>query len=449
MESSITSATSEIPATFFDICVICHKTFNKEYSFNRHVSYCRRAKGKRKNRPRSCRRCYVSKTRCSLAQPQCSRCQAQGSECIYDGPLQQQLTGSQSNLQQQKSDLTTGLPQNISYTTGTLSSDYTVDSYNASSGSSDVRRSTNGWNANYLHSARAPFSGNTNQWQTAPDFSFSAPDDVDGAQSRASTDLMQTYQVYTTSKFAASLLSQAISAFPQMMLRRQTFPPFIHAHWHLPSLPETLANCMSIAQLFATRTAETRPFLWRMIGIEVKRLQDEVECATLLNLQNALQSIIIFVIMAIVDQDSGTLSLAPKFFQVFKVWGSCFVYPGEALPNTNWEDWIYAETRRRNICVWFLISRILSIQSGGSSMAEYPISLLPVVSSKTLWEARSITEWETEKALYDASDPMTSFDELVNAKRKSNQPYYRRKLETWDAGADKMAIMLNIAAELM
>lgn len=82
-------------------------------------------------------------------------------------------------------------------------------------------------------------------------------------------------------------------------------------------------------------------------------------------------------------------------------------------------------------------------------MPEYPMSLLPVVSNKTLWEARSITEWETEKALYDASDPMTSFDELVNAKRKSNQPYYRRKLETWDAGADKMAIMLNIAAELM
>lgn len=218
----------------------------------------------------------MSKTRCSLAQPQCSRCQAQGSECIYDGLLQQQSTESKSNLQQQKSDLTTGLPQNISFTTGTLSSDYTAGSFNASSSSSDVQQSTHGWNANYLHSARDPFFNSTNQWQTAPDFSSYTLNDVDVAQSRTSTELMQTYQVYTTSKFAASLLSQAISAFPQMMLRRQTFPPFIHAHWHLPSLPETLANCMSIAQLFATRTAETRPFLWRTIGVEVKRLQDEV-----------------------------------------------------------------------------------------------------------------------------------------------------------------------------
>lgn len=82
-------------------------------------------------------------------------------------------------------------------------------------------------------------------------------------------------------------------------------------------------------------------------------------------------------------------------------------------------------------------------------MPGYPIDLLPVVSNKTLWEARSATEWETEKALFDASDPMTSFGELVKAKRRSNQPYYRRKLEAWDAGADKMGILLNIAAELM
>lgn len=82
-------------------------------------------------------------------------------------------------------------------------------------------------------------------------------------------------------------------------------------------------------------------------------------------------------------------------------------------------------------------------------MPQYPMSFLPVVSNKTLWEARSTTEWQTEKALYDASDPMTSFEELVDAKRRSHQPYYRRKLETWNAGADKMGIMLNIAAELV
>lgn len=157
-----------------------------------------------------------------------------------------------------------------------MSSDYSTYPYNSSSSSSDVQQSNNEQNANYLNTEKTPFSNNTNSWQTALNFHTSSLDEDDGIQSGTSTELMHTYQVFTTSKFAAGLLSQAISAFPQMMLRRQTFPPFIHAHWHLPSLPETLANCMSIAQLFATRTTETRPFLWRTIGIEVKRLQDEV-----------------------------------------------------------------------------------------------------------------------------------------------------------------------------
>ncbi|KAL7900526.1 hypothetical protein HDV64DRAFT_267582 [Trichoderma sp. TUCIM 5745] len=457
MEGPTKNTTKDTTSTFFDACVICHKPFTKEYSFNRHVSYCRRAKAKRKNRPRSCHRCYVSKTRCSHARPQCSRCLAQGFECIYEESNQRPLIESPSTLQQQEPNLTTASSQTESSVPHTLCSDSTRHPYITSTSSKDVHQSSDAQNASYSNTGKPPFANSTNLWQTHLSLHSSSLDDDEVTQSRTSTELLHTYQVFTTSKFAAGLLSQAISAFPQMMLRRQTFPPFIHAHWHLPSLPETLANCMSIAQLFATRTAETRPFLWRTIGIEVNRLQDEVEYATLLELQNALQSVVLFVIMAIVDQDSGSLSLAPNFFQAFKLLcgrsrdllgGSCFTPPGEALPNICWEEWIYAETRRRIICVWFLISRIIAVQTGGSSMPEYPMNLLPVVSSKTLWEARSATEWQTEKALYDASDPMSSFEELVNAKRRSNQPYYRRKLETWDAGADKMGILLNIAAEL-
>lgn len=309
-----------------------------EYSFNRHVSYCRRAKAKRKNRPRSCRRCYVSKTKCSLSRPECSRCQAQGLECIYEGSVQQPLIENPSILQQQKPGLTADSSQTETFVPDTLSSDCTTHPYNASSSSSDVPQSSDERNANDSNTEKTPFSNSTTSWQTTLDYHSSCLDEEERTQSSASTELLHTYQVFTTSKFAAGLLSQAISAFPQMMLRRQTFPPFIHAHWHLPSLPETLANCMSIAQLFATRTTETRPFLWRTIGTEVKRIQDEVrpykrfsaalgtetniakvEFATLLDLQNALQSVILFVIMAIVDQDSGTLSLAPNFFLIFKV----------------------------------------------------------------------------------------------------------------------------------
>lgn len=172
--------------------------------------------------------------------------------------------------------MTADSSQTESFVPDTISSDYTTHPCNASSSSSDMHQSSDERNANDSNTEKTPFFNSTHSWQTALNFHSSSLDEEEGAQSSASTELLHTYQVFTTSKFAAGLLSQAISAFPQMMLRRQTFPPFIHAHWHLPSLPETLANCMSIAQLFATRTTETRPFLWRTIGTEVKRLQDEV-----------------------------------------------------------------------------------------------------------------------------------------------------------------------------
>ena len=75
-------------------------------------------------------------------------------------------------------------------------------------------------------------------------------------------------------RHAANLISHMVGAFPQMMLRRHTFPPFIHPHWHLPAVPEILASCMGIAQLFVSRTPESRAFLWRTVDTEQQHFLD-------------------------------------------------------------------------------------------------------------------------------------------------------------------------------
>lgn len=72
---------------------------------------------------------------------------------------------------------------------------------------------------------------------------------------------------------------------------------------------------------------------------------------------------------------------------------------------------------------------------------------LPLVSNKLLWEARTREEWETEKAFYDASCPMTLFGELVDA-RRSGEPVNAR-LAAWEAGADKMGLLMNIASAIV
>lgn len=79
----------------------------------------------------------------------------------------------------------------------------------------------------------------------------------------------------------ADIVIKSLRSFPTMMLRRETFPWFIHPHSHLPSrtraaLPEPLSACMSIAQMFASRTSETKHLLYRAIRAEYRRCTDKV-----------------------------------------------------------------------------------------------------------------------------------------------------------------------------
>jgi hypothetical protein len=80
----------------------------------------------------------------------------------------------------------------------------------------------------------------------------------------------------------ANYIIRTLRTFPQRMLRRATFPPFIHQPWPKDSngfnidAPEPMANCMSIAQIFASRTPENNAFVWRTIRAEQQRLVDEV-----------------------------------------------------------------------------------------------------------------------------------------------------------------------------
>ncbi|KAL7903767.1 hypothetical protein GGI35DRAFT_465288 [Trichoderma velutinum] len=454
METNIPKVIDETPSTFLSFCTICQKPFTREYSLSRHISYCRRASATRKIRPKACFHCHASKTKCSLAKPQCSRCKSQGLECTYDRPIRRPLTVVASTIEERYSS-TSNLPRREIETMHTAATTMSSSSSNSTIYTSgDVDRCA----TSYTSGSRwTSFATNPTTWRPVPEPVLSATYNnvLDSSSSLALENLNQGI---LSSNFVVDQLTHALYAFPQMMMRRQTFPPFIHAHWHMSELPETIANCMSIAQIYATRTPETKPFLWRMIGAELQRFQGEAETASTYSLQHSLQAIMQFIIMVITDQDAIALTWAPKLIETFHILctrtisllnGECFTYLGETVPDMTWEEWIFAETRRRIICVWFFISRIISPTVSRTLMRAYPLHMLPLVSNKSLWEARSRQQWEHEKALQDASYPMTTFAELIEAKRRSKDLFYKKRLETWDAGVDKMGMLINIATDLI
>lgn len=105
---------------------------------------------------------------------------------------------------------------------------------------------------------------------------------------------------------------------------------------------------------------------------------------------------------------------------------------------------------RRIGCLWFAINRVFSLKASRAHCAGFDnFSHLALTSAKTAWEARTLGEWEAEKSFHDVSSPMATFGELIVAKRQSADPVHSRKLETWEAGVDKLGMMMNIAVELV
>lgn len=74
---------------------------------------------------------------------------------------------------------------------------------------------------------------------------------------------------------------------------------------------------------------------------------------------------------------------------------------------------------------------------------------MPLLSSKTLWEARSSEDWQVEKAFYEASSPVLTLGELARARTSPSHPLNEQRLQIWEAGADKLAVMMNIALEFI
>lgn len=100
-------------------------------------------------------------------------------------------------------------------------------------------------------------------------------------------------------------------------------------------------------------------------------------------------------------------------------------------------------------CLWFVITRVFALKTEKafcSAMNDYPQLALP--SSKFVWEARTRDEWQTEKLHHERSCPITTFAELLEVHGRPGDAENARKLDTWEAGSDKLGMLMDIAVEL-
>ncbi|CAH0026966.1 unnamed protein product [Clonostachys rhizophaga] len=453
---------------FFRLCPICRKAFVKDNSFKRHLSYCRRAQFKRKGRPKPCDGCSLAKTKCSLDEPTCQRCRSKDLPCVYGAKL---LEGLFPNPDSQNG-IPFGNPDNLHLeqmlTAGDPAKSVTGGSDPPPEFNSHLTPPQSSWPlissdiSNGQESVAEPTSAPSESLQSSEFLPF------DEAAPAQSTELANEPATLTALKqpspeaeASATIVMHCIRSYPQMMLRRQTFPPFIHPHWHTEKLPENLVNCMSIAQLFVTRTSENSPFLWRTIDNEVSRFKDEANEMDVRVVQTAAQATLIYLIMLAVDEAEDMSARGARLLEVFQILsfrtrdlcGGIFLAPPECKhPSPSWEEWIFTESRRRINCFYFAVREVIQAKADVPCVPPGAHRQVALCSAKTMWEARSREGWEEEMAIQNMGRlhiDLWSLGALLDAQRHPEDAMYAQLLEIWGANTDKMGVLMSVVAVIM
>lgn len=100
--------------------------------------------------------------------------------------------------------------------------------------------------------------------------------------------------------------------------------------------------------------------------------------------------------------------------------------------------------------LWFILS--LSVEANlpnDECRDSGDLNATPLMSSKMMWEARSVEEWQMEKAFNDASGPLKSLGELIEARSTPLNPFHAQRLQAWEVGSDRLSFMLNVILEIM
>ncbi|KIW48328.1 hypothetical protein, variant [Exophiala oligosperma] len=493
-------------------CHICEKPFTTENAYTRHTTYCRKAQGRHKRRSQACAACRSAKAKCSFEE-QCQRCKKHGLSCIYGSKKIAPIANSRpaeipgttaaeqedvatefesaepiiDDLQKEtRNSCTTAHPpaatlgddddafrdsvfndevSDLLGIDGTLigstlvsSLDDDDDAHIMSSQqlsqqqqlSLEPSATSSSSQQRLMHEIQGRNTYDDRLWSK-----FFFPSDPYASWSvygDAEKWVMQPiYMPSSVSQTHASRVVRMLRSFPRMMLRRETFPPFIHTHQG-HDLPEPIANCMSIAQIFCSRNTVNGAFVWRTIRAEQDRLVREMHRFSAKDLLAALQAYFVYMIMRAED-DTGYTSRDVEMISSMKA--LCAVYLDhcgieDLVPEsrndrtTTWSLWAFKEGRRRSLLIYYLINRVFNIFIGHDCPLTNNFMALPLPSPRHAWEARSDSVWSAAYADSFETDRLMTFGDLVKETRFST-----KRLDEWHCSIDYLGLILESAADLV
>ncbi|KAF2112792.1 hypothetical protein BDV96DRAFT_497745 [Lophiotrema nucula] len=279
---------------------------------------------------------------------------------------------------------------------------------------------------------------------------------------------MLKLRTYTApqAEVTTTILARIIASFPQMMLRKETFPPFIHSASYdyslgTQALPEVLTDCMGLAQMFATRTKESNNMFWRAIRMEQEKLYAQHESYSDHEMQAAVQAILIYIMMRLVDgrpeHDDVEIPLFHTLntisMQLSRRIGGDEFKGALRYDEDYWQQWLFQETRRRVVAVARIMNIGFYLDRAISCKSMDGFSLIPLPSKKTLWEATNEQQWRVEynQLLQDrVIHGLTTEGKLVGLRQANGRvQVHDVEWQKWYASQDGFGILVMLASQLL
>ncbi|KAE9365144.1 hypothetical protein N431DRAFT_353379, partial [Stipitochalara longipes BDJ] len=264
-----------------------------------------------------------------------------------------------------------------------------------------------------------------------------------------------------------TMIIDMIHAYPRMMMRRETFPPFIHAcspagegSDERNKLPENLTNCMGITQLFAVCNDDTRLFVWGTIWAELRRLRNRASTFDKYDALSALQASLLYLIMRALDDSPQRANHDYEMLEIYQVvLKSRFIELANhssrvegRRQDIQWVDWIFIESGRRIGWAWFILGLVFHLRTGVPCFVSDHFREMPLPCTKTEWEAKTESQWriEHENAMARSkSSYLSTFGDLIDAHRHKVKGPESESLDVWNAGIDHLGVLLNLAVHLV
>ncbi|KAF4987225.1 hypothetical protein FDECE_15536 [Fusarium decemcellulare] len=261
-------------------------------------------------------------------------------------------------------------------------------------------------------------------------------------------------------QLTGDLALHTLRSYLYVMADRDCIPPFIHPKYgDLMELgtnrPSPLYAAIKLAKMLFLGRGMNKTLIWSLIRMEQERLLNDHPKFDKWEILEALQSLILYVLMRITEGRHGytnfdtqlLISVHTVCSHLTKRFGM-LVSSDELEDRTiPWKDWVFFESRRRCSTAFLIIDKILytRVSDPGSVMTEF--TFVPAPSPATLWGAENEVDWAASYRRYlreNATHGMVRNGDLVALKGSAGDQHDR-----WYAYADSFGLLVTLAADLM